>query len=58
MDTGIGRVSTLKDVALELKKVPPKNITFTTVPVIDNPAETVKATVVVNETTGPAGLRR
>ena len=53
VDTGIGRVSTLKDVALELKKVPPKNITFTTVPVIDNPAETVKATVVVNEATGP-----
>jgi cyanate lyase len=39
--------------ALELKKVPPKNITFTTVPVIDNPAEKVKATVVVNESKGP-----
>ncbi|CAM5647861.1 LCP family protein [Streptomyces hirsutus] len=32
VDTGIGSVSTLKDVALELKKVPPKNISFTTVP--------------------------
>lgn len=53
VDTGIGKVSTLKDVALELKKVPTKNITFTTVPVLDNPAETVKATVVVNETTAP-----
>ncbi|MER7497693.1 LCP family protein [Streptomyces pharetrae] len=49
VDTGIGKVSTLKDVALELKKVPPKNISFTTVPVRDNPAETVKATVVVDE---------
>ncbi|MFG2382674.1 LCP family protein [Streptomyces avermitilis] len=53
VDIGIGKVSTLKDVALELKKVPPKNITFTTVPVIDNPAEKVHATVVVNQTTAP-----
>lgn len=53
VDTGIGKVSTLKDVALELKKVPPKNISFTTVPVVDNPAETVKATVVVDETRAP-----
>jgi LCP family protein required for cell wall assembly len=53
VDTGIGKVSTLKDVALELKKVPTKNITFTTVPVLDNPAEKVHATVVVNQTTGP-----
>ncbi|MET8827717.1 LCP family protein [Streptomyces sp. NPDC004610] len=53
VDTGIGKVSTLTDVALELKKVPPKNITFTTVPVIDNPAEVVKATVVVDETKAP-----
>ncbi|WP_073949613.1 LCP family protein [Streptomyces kebangsaanensis] len=50
VDTGIGKVSTLKDVALELKKVPTKNITFLTVPVIDNPAETVKATVVLHPT--------
>ncbi|MEU2601220.1 LCP family protein [Streptomyces hirsutus] len=53
VDTGIGNVSTLKDVALELKKVPPKNISFTTVPVKDNPAETVKATVVVDESKAP-----
>lgn len=47
VDTGIGKVSTLKDMALELKKVPPKNIAFTTVPVRDNPAEkVVHATVV------------
>jgi LCP family protein required for cell wall assembly len=49
VDTGLGSVSTLKDVALELKKVPPKNITFTTVPVKDNPAEKVHATVVLQE---------
>ncbi|MET7692034.1 LCP family protein [Streptomyces sp. NPDC005483] len=46
VDQGIGKASTLKDLALELKKVPMKNITFTTVPVKDNPAEVVKATVV------------
>ncbi|MFD1663613.1 LCP family protein [Streptomyces caeni] len=50
VDTGIGKVSTLRDVALELKKVPPKNITFTTVPVRDNPAEKIRATVVLDET--------
>ncbi|WP_261718559.1 LCP family protein [Streptomyces sp. FZ201] len=49
VDKAIGKASTLKDVALELKKVPTKNITFTTVPVKDNPAEVVKATVVVAE---------
>ncbi|MFF2932522.1 LCP family protein [Streptomyces mirabilis] len=54
VDTGIGNVSTLKDVALELKKVPTKNIAFTTVPVLDNPAEKVKATVVVNQSQAPA----
>ncbi|WP_282088141.1 LCP family protein [Streptomyces tendae] len=53
VDKAIGKVGTLKDMALELKKVPTKNITFTTVPVIDNPAEKVKATVVVNEAKGP-----
>ncbi|WP_033326661.1 LCP family protein [Streptomyces yerevanensis] len=53
VDTGIGKVSTLKDVALELKKVPPKNVSFMTVPVVDNPTEQVKATVVVDETRAP-----
>lgn len=54
VDQGIGKASTLKDMALELKKVPPKNITFLTVPVIDNPLEKIKATVVVNESAAPA----
>ncbi|MFJ5265853.1 LCP family protein [Streptomyces sp. NPDC088387] len=53
VDSAIGKVSTLKDVALELKKVPPKNISFTTVPVKDNPTEVVKATVVVDEAQAP-----
>ncbi|MGW2700550.1 LCP family protein [Streptomyces sp. NPDC001340] len=53
VDKGIGKVSTLKDVALELKKVPPKNISFMTVPVVDNPAEKVHATVVVDRTRAP-----
>ncbi|MGW6214736.1 LCP family protein [Streptomyces sp. NPDC055109] len=52
VDTGIAKVDTLKDMALELKKVPPKNITFTTVPVIDNPADgVIHKTVIVNPTT-------
>jgi LCP family protein required for cell wall assembly len=53
VDKAIGSVGTLKDIALELKKVPPKNITFTTVPVRDNPAEKIKATVVLNDSTAP-----
>jgi LCP family protein required for cell wall assembly len=50
VDTGIDDISTLKDVALELKKVPTKNITFLTVPVVDNPAEKVASTVVLHPT--------
>jgi LCP family protein required for cell wall assembly len=53
VDSAIGNVGTLKDVALELKKVPPKNITFATVPVKDNPAEPTPVTVVVDETKAP-----
>ncbi|GHI07212.1 LytR family transcriptional regulator [Streptomyces cellostaticus] len=53
VDTGIGHVSTLKDMALELKKVPPKNISFVTLPVQDNPAEKVHATVVVDQAAAP-----
>ncbi|HCA85080.1 MAG TPA: LytR family transcriptional regulator [Streptomyces sp.] len=53
VDTGIGTIKKLSDLARDLSKVNPKNITFATVPVIDNPAETVKITVVLNEK--PAG---
>lgn len=49
VDTGIGSIKKLQDLGSELAKVNPKNITFTTLPVVDNPAEAVKATVVVDE---------
>ncbi|MHB9753402.1 LCP family protein [Streptomyces sp. BYX5S] len=49
VDKGLGSLSNLKDLALEMKKVPPKNLSFTTVPVVDNPAEPTPVTVVVNE---------
>jgi LCP family protein required for cell wall assembly len=50
VDTGIGSIKKLSDLALELAKINPKNITFLTLPVVDNPNEVVHATVVVNET--------
>ncbi|MEU9445379.1 LCP family protein [Streptomyces sp. NPDC048304] len=54
VDKGIGSVSTLKDIALELKKVPTKNITFVTVPVKDNPADgAVHKTVIVDPALAP-----
>ncbi|ANH91850.1 LytR family transcriptional regulator [Streptomyces sp. SAT1] len=54
VDTGIGKASTLKDVALELKKVPTKNITFLTVPVLDNPDDgPVHKTVILNQAQAP-----
>ncbi|MFJ4964509.1 putative transcriptional regulator YvhJ [Streptomyces sp. ADI96-02] len=46
VDSGIGSAKKLMTLAQELGKVNTKNITFVTLPVIDNPAETVKATVV------------
>jgi LCP family protein required for cell wall assembly len=50
VDKGIGSVGALKDVAMELKKVPPKNITFLTLPVLDNPADgAFHKTVVLNQ---------
>lgn len=49
VDSRIGSIEKLRDLGTELAKVDPKNISFTTLPVIDNPAEVVKATVVVNE---------
>ncbi|MGW7525537.1 LCP family protein [Streptomyces sp. NPDC054783] len=54
VDKGIGSVGTLKDIALELKKVPPKNITFLTVPVKDNPADgVIHKTVIVDPALAP-----
>ncbi|MEV6053265.1 LCP family protein [Streptomyces sp. NPDC052107] len=54
VDKGIGSVTTLKDIALELKKVPTKNISFLTVPVKDNPADgVVHKTVIVDPAVAP-----
>ncbi|MFE0208477.1 LCP family protein [Streptomyces sp. NPDC058985] len=52
VDSKLDSIGKLKDLGLELGKLNTKNLTFTTVPVVDNPAETVKATVVLKE--GPA----
>ncbi|MEV6163004.1 LCP family protein [Streptomyces sp. NPDC052052] len=48
VDKAIGTGTKLVSLAKELSKVDTKNITFVTVPVLDNPAEKVHATVVVN----------
>ncbi|MHC3470543.1 LCP family protein [Streptomyces sp. 7R007] len=53
VDDNLDSIGKLKDLGLELGKLNPKNLTFTTVPVVDNPAEKVKATVVLNESTAP-----
>lgn len=53
VDSKINSIGKLKDLGLELGKLNPKNLTFTTVPVVDNPAEKVHATVVLNPTTAP-----
>ncbi|WML80747.1 LCP family protein [Streptomyces sp. VNUA74] len=52
VDSQLDSIGKLKDLGLELGKLNTKNLTFTTVPVVDNPAEKVKATVVLKE--GPA----
>ncbi|MFF0548568.1 LCP family protein [Streptomyces sp. NPDC004311] len=51
VDQGLGSIDKLTDLATELKDIDLKNITFTTLPVLDNPAEPAnrKATVVVNQ---------
>ncbi|MEV5849939.1 LCP family protein [Streptomyces sp. NPDC051985] len=54
VDSKLDSIGKLKDLGLELGKLNPKNLTFTTIPVLDNPAETVKATVVLNESKAPA----
>ncbi|MFJ6086031.1 LCP family protein [Streptomyces sp. NPDC092369] len=53
VDSKLDSIGKLKDLGLELGKLNPKNLTFTTVPVVDNPAEKVAATVVLNDTTAP-----
>ncbi|WP_431959108.1 LCP family protein [Actinacidiphila sp. bgisy160] len=55
VDTGIGGVAKLTELAKDLSRVDPAHITFTTLPVKDNPAEgTQHATVVVDDTRAPA----
>ncbi|MER5869884.1 LCP family protein [Streptomyces sp. NPDC002044] len=49
VDQGLGSIDKLTDLAGELKDIDLKNVTFTTLPVLDNPAEKVKATVVLNQ---------
>ncbi|MEU9579944.1 LCP family protein [Streptomyces chilikensis] len=53
VDAAIGKVSVLKDIALEIKKVEPKNMSFMTVPVVDNPAEPTPVTVVPDPAKAP-----
>jgi LCP family protein required for cell wall assembly len=53
VDSQLDSIGKLKDLGLELGKLNIKNLTFATVPVVDNPAEKVKATVVLNESTAP-----
>ncbi|MEG3627089.1 LCP family protein [Streptomyces poriticola] len=53
VDSTLDSIGKLKDLGLELGKLNTKNLTFTTVPVIDNPAEKVKATVVLDESKAP-----
>ncbi|MCX4660983.1 LCP family protein [Streptomyces uncialis] len=53
VDQRIGDIPKLTELAKELGKVDIKNMTFTTVPVKDNPAERVAATVVLDETKAP-----
>ena len=49
VDSQISTIKKLADLRAELGKFDTKNLTFATVPVDDNPAETVKATVVLRE---------
>ncbi|WP_299541919.1 LCP family protein [uncultured Streptomyces sp.] len=50
VDSGIGSVAKLTSLAKELAKVDTKNITFVTLPVIDNPDEPTPVTVVPHPT--------
>ncbi|MFG3251905.1 LCP family protein [Streptomyces sp. NPDC048187] len=49
VDSKLDSIGKLKDLGLELGKLDTKNLTFATVPVKDNPAEKIKATVVLKE---------
>ncbi|MFJ4281659.1 LCP family protein [Streptomyces massasporeus] len=49
VDSQISTIKKLADLGAELGKFDTKNLTFATVPVVDNPAEKIKATVVLKE---------
>ncbi|WP_031081590.1 LCP family protein [Streptomyces sp. NRRL WC-3549] len=51
VDDKIGDINELRKLGMELASVDPKNITFTTVPVLDNPDD--KATVVLDRSKAP-----
>ncbi|EGX56123.1 hypothetical protein SZN_29395 [Streptomyces zinciresistens K42] len=53
VDSQLDSINKLQELGLELGKLDTKNLTFTTIPVIDNPAEKVKATVVLNDAAAP-----
>ncbi|MQY16077.1 Transcriptional regulator LytR [Streptomyces sp. RB5] len=59
VDSGIDDINSLKKLAQDLGKVPQKNITFITLPVLDNPEEPEggKATVVIDEAKAPPVLK-
>ncbi|MEU5955258.1 LCP family protein [Streptomyces sp. NPDC047525] len=49
VDSKIADIMKLRDLGMELGKLDMKNLSFATVPVVDNPAEKVHTTVVVDE---------
>ncbi|MER7898125.1 LCP family protein [Streptomyces sp. NPDC096046] len=49
VDSQINTIKKLADLGAELGKFDTKNLTFATVPVVDNPSEAVKATVVLKQ---------
>ncbi|MFD4032237.1 LCP family protein [Streptomyces sp. NPDC058637] len=51
VDDKIAEINELRKLGMELASVDPKNITFTTVPVLDNPND--KATVILDESKAP-----
>ncbi|WP_369144571.1 LCP family protein [Streptomyces sp. R44] len=53
VDSGIGDLTKLQGLARELSSIDAKNIAFTTLPVIDNPAEKIRATVVPDPVKAP-----
>ncbi|WP_329037957.1 LCP family protein [Streptomyces sp. NBC_00178] len=60
VDSGIGSIKKLTSLARELGRIDTKNITFVTLPVVDNPAEPTPVTVVVDQQKAPQlfGLMR